>query len=306
MDSQRKAVPINSRRLPEDAPGVADTRMLPDDDFKASWDSIFLPADSKERLARSAASGFVLRSQIAFEKLPLHGIMLLVGEPGVGKTTLARGLADRLARTLHKSLGNFAYVEIDPHRLTSSSLGRSQREVEGMFSQTLNELAAGGPVVVLIDEVETLFTDRARLSFEANPADVHRAVDAALVGLDRLARAHAHIALIATSNFPQAIDEALSSRADFVYTVPLPDPQAREAILTDTISALVDLYPGAKRLLDHQSLGQAVGASDGMDGRRLRKAVAAACAMRDETAIDAGQVTSPDLLGAIEILKAAL
>lgn len=249
--------------------------------------------------------GFVLRSQIAFEKLPLHGIVLLVGEPGVGKTTIARGLADRLARTLNKSLGNFAYVEIDPHRLTSSSLGRSQREVEGRFSQTLNELAAGGPVVVLIDEVETLATDRARLSFEANPADVHRAVDAALVGLDRLARAHPHIALIATSNFPQAIDEALSSRADFVYAVPSPDPRAREAILTDTISALAAVYSGASRLLDRQTLNEAVRASEGMDGRRLRKAVAAACAMREETTGDPGQLTGPDLLGAIEMLKRA-
>ena len=45
-------------------------------------------------------------------------------------------------------------------------------------------------MIVLLDEVETLFTDRTALSMEANPIDVHRAVDAALVGLDRLARNH--------------------------------------------------------------------------------------------------------------------
>jgi pachytene checkpoint protein 2 len=302
MATQREANPINGRRLPEDAPGVADTRMLPDDNFRASWDSVFLPEGSKELLARAAASGFVLRSAIPFEKLPLHGIILLVGQPGVGKTTLARGLADRIARVL-RNLGDFAYVEIDPHRLTSSALGRSQREVEGLFSRTLHELAASGPAVVLLDEVETLVTDRARLSFEANPADVHRAVDAALVGLDRLARTHPHISLIATSNFPQAIDEALESRADLIYTVPLPDPSAREAILADTINALAASYPGAKALLDSRSLADAVRATDGMDGRRLRKAVAGACAMRDDTAVDPNKVTGPDLLHAVEMLR---
>jgi hypothetical protein len=42
-----------------------------------------------------------------------------------------------------------------------------------------------------------------------------------------------------------------------------------------------------------------------MDGRRLRKAVAAACAMRDETAVDPSKVTGADLLQAVEMLKGA-
>jgi SpoVK/Ycf46/Vps4 family AAA+-type ATPase len=288
-------VPIHRRRLPEDAPGVADARMLPDDEFRASWEAIFLPDDAKEQLAQGAASSMVLRSKVAFERLPLHGITLLVGEPGVGKTTLSRGLADRVARML-KSLGQFAYVEIDSHRLTSSALGRSQREVETLFSETLGELAAAGPMVVLFDEIETLITSRSRLSFDTNPADVHRAVDAALVGLDRLGRSHHHIVVLGTSNFPEALDQALASRADRVYSVPLPGDEARRAILTDTIKALGDPYPGVLRLLDATCLDKAVKASKGLDGRRLRKAVATACALHDETAIDPGALTEADLL----------
>jgi AAA+ superfamily predicted ATPase len=174
-----------------------------------------------------------------------------------------------------------------------------------MFSQTLDELAAGGPVVVLLDEVETLATDRSRLSFDTNPADVHRAVDAALVGLDRLARQHTHVAIIATSNFPEAIDGALESRADLVFTVPMPDTRGRAAIITDTVEALGEAYPGTRRLIGHESLDRAVAASDGMDGRRLRKAVAAAFAMRDETVADPNLVTLADLLAAIETFRGA-
>ena len=81
-------------------------------------------------------------------------------------------------------------MEIDPHGLASSSLGRSQRSVSQLFRSVLKEYAASSPLIVLFDEVETVFTDRQALSLEANPVDVHRAVDAALVGLDNLARRH--------------------------------------------------------------------------------------------------------------------
>jgi hypothetical protein len=52
--------------------------------------------------------------------------------------------------------------------------------VEQLFSITLDEHASAGPTIMLLDEVETLFTDRAAMSMDANPIDVHRAVDAAL------------------------------------------------------------------------------------------------------------------------------
>ena len=291
------------RALPStDMPGLADTRLLPDPDFAQSWDAIVLADDVKARLVRQAVSVLTLRPAVPFELLPLHGVLLLVGPPGVGKTTVARGLADRVSQVV-SGLGDFAFIELDPHALTSSSLGRSQRAVEHLFSEVLEEQAAIGPLIVLIDEVETIATDRSRLSLETNPVDVIRAVDAALVGLDRLARRFSNVLILATSNMHDAIDPALLTRADFICDVPVPDAGARRAIIEQTVSAVGQAFPGARRLLEPAALQRAVKASDGLDGRRLRKAFAAACSARAENQADPDRVTIEDYVSALEQMR---
>ncbi|WP_171064630.1 ATP-binding protein [Actinomadura soli] len=278
--------------------GVADARLLPNDSFEAAWSSIFFPDDAKGRLLQTVVSNIRLRATVPFEALPLHGVVLLTGRPGVGKTTVARGLADKIARTV-SGLGSWAFIEIDPHALASSSLGRSQRSVEELFGRLLEEQAQQGPLVVLLDEVETLLTDRAALSMEANPIDVHRAVDAALVGLDRLAQRHPGVVVLATSNFPGAIDPALSSRADLIIRIPVPDPRGRRLILEHTIAAVAAAFPGAQPLLAAAVLDRAAQLAEGLDGRRLRKAVAVACANEH---CDPERVTPEDLYATLRIM----
>lgn len=294
-----ESVPPPVRPLPPiDSPGLIDVRHLPDASFSEAWDAVILDQEEKRRIAQTAAAGFVLRRSISFERLPLHGVVLLVGPPGTGKTTFARGLADRLAQML-SSLGQFAYLEVSPHNLASSSLGRSQQAVQQLFDNTISETAMSGPLVVLIDEVETIATDRGQLSFDANPADVHRAVDAALIGLDSISRRHSDVVFIATSNFPDAIDGALTSRADLVVPIDLPNLKARRAILADTITALAGAFPNACGLLADEVLDEAAEKSVGLDGRRLRKTIVAAAGLSGAATLDPGKVRAEDLLAAI-------
>ena len=105
-----------------------------------------------------------------------------------------------------------------------------------------------GVAIVLLDEVETLAVSRHRLSLEANPIDVHRATDAALAGMDRLTREHRNVLLIATTNFPEALDEAVLSRADHIEEIGLPTTPRRRDIIADTLESIGAVWKGARRL----------------------------------------------------------
>ncbi len=280
-------------------PGIFDICKLPDPEFSELWDAIIMDSALKDRLLAHAVLNFTLRPKISRAKIPLHGIILLAGVPGTGKTSLAKGLASRASDVL----GPINYLEVDPHSLTSAALGKSQKAVTELGSR-IAEFASQGKTIVLLDEVETLVSDRAKLSLEANPVDVHRATDAALVQLDHLAAQFPQLLFIATSNFPQAIDAAFLSRADFVLTVPLPTEQAVREILKSTLDGLGEVFPAVKRLAAETAFAQVARACIGLDGRQLRKLVASACTLDKQTALDPSRLTVQDLLQAANHVQA--
>ena len=173
--------------------------------------SIVLDEHIKQQLLGQAVLNFTIRRRVPRTVLPLHGVILLVGPPGTGKTSLARGLAHRVAESFKGKA--FRLIEVEPHSLTSSMLGKSQRAVTELFSQAVAESAERGSTIVLLDEVETLAADRAKMSMDANPIDAHRATDAVLIQLDALAERFPDLLFVATSNFPGAVDSAFTSAA---------------------------------------------------------------------------------------------
>ena len=286
------------RKSTEAMETIVDRLELPDNDLARAWTTVALPEHVRDRLLAQCLLALQLRQHFAFETIPVHGLIVLSGQPGTGKTTLARGLANRVSEALTGAKALF--IQIDPHALTSAALGRSQKEVAKLFHQVIPEHASDGPCIVLLDEVETLAPDRRRMSFETNPIDAHRATDAALAGLDLLTRKHRNVLLIATTNFPGAVDRALLSRADWIEDIELPSAEARAAIIGDVLDQIATVWP---RVADLKSdIRSFVTVSEGLDGRRLRKAVISAAAVSIETARDPNKLKTEHVLSTLKTL----
>ena len=284
-----------------DHKGILSHFKLPHAEFDSLWERIIVPAELKERLISQILLEFTVRREIERGALPLHGLILLAGPPGTGKTTLAKAAASKAAGFLNGRHPQF--IEVEPHGLTSSSLGKSQREMHQFFNGTIAEFAKQGPLIVLLDEVETMAVDRQKLSLEANPIDVHRATDAVLASLDHLAADYPDLIFIATSNFEAAVDGALLSRADVIIRIEKPDPEACAAILSDTLSVMGKKWKKLTHLSDQPSFKEAAKAAHGLDGRQIRKAVLQACAINRDVAQDPNLLSIDNLIAVLKHTK---
>jgi SpoVK/Ycf46/Vps4 family AAA+-type ATPase len=280
---------VPSVTVPPGIEGIVAITELPDPAFADRWDRIIVDPNLKDRLLNFLVFSLRHRAGVQPVGLPLHGLVVLAGPPGTGKTTLAGGVADRAARELDQPV---LFVDVDPHSFPSQLLGESQRSVARLFERTLPDLAARGlPTVVLLDEVESLAVSRSGASLETNPVDVHRATEAVLAGVDFVARTCPGVTFIATTNHPTGVDVAFMSRADLVEGMGYPDADAVHAILVDTLRELTDHPPdgvGLRRLAERCAESQ-------VDARQVRKLALRAITERRDLALDPSGIRIDDL-----------
>jgi SpoVK/Ycf46/Vps4 family AAA+-type ATPase len=278
--------------------------VAPDKHLDGLWESIVVDSDVKKRLLNHSLLALELRKQLPFTCTALHGLMLLIGRPGTGKTTLARGLVTQLALRVPKKKARL--IEVNPHGLMSAEHGQTQQLVDGLLREHIPALAAADgslPTIVLLDEVESMAVARSEASLSANPADVHRATDAVLSAIDGGTVDNPHIVVVATSNFPEALDEALRSRADSVIELPLPGRDAILEILKKTLSGFAPANKHFAELAGNGRLVKVACELVGCDARRARKVVTEAIALKTDTVLDFGKLTVDDLLVAAKHAK---
>lgn len=275
--------------IPPGIEGIVGIAELPDPAWVDRWDRIVVPEGLKDQLLNYMLFSLRHRGRIHAVGLPIHGLVILSGPPGTGKTTLAGGLANRAAEELGETI---LFVDINPHAFPSQLLGESQRSVARLFERTLPDLAARGlPTVVLLDEVEAMAVSRSGASLETNPVDVHRATEAVLAGVDFVARTCPKVTFVATTNHRPGVDVAFMSRADLVEELGYPDAPAIHAILVDTLRELTDRPLDGTTL---QDLARRCAASR-VDARQVRKLILRAICNRRELARDPSSIEVADL-----------
>uniref|UniRef100_A0A0K0DKR9 AAA domain-containing protein n=1 Tax=Angiostrongylus cantonensis TaxID=6313 RepID=A0A0K0DKR9_ANGCA len=131
---------------------------LPCLEFENLWENLVYDSDLKNEILSYVHTLIKLSDKGADMKvINVNRLIILLGPPGSGKTTLCRGISQHLSIRLNSRFSASVMVEINSHSLFSKWFSESGKLVLKMFDQ-IDELAEDEKcmVFVLIDEVESL------------------------------------------------------------------------------------------------------------------------------------------------------
>ncbi|WNO53985.1 CDC48 family AAA ATPase [Stakelama saccharophila] len=207
-----------------------------------------------------------LRYPELFQRLgvdPPKGV-LLHGPPGTGKTRLARAVANE---------SDAQFFLINGPEIMGSAYGESEKRLREVFE----EATKSAPSIVFIDEIDSIAPKRDKVQGEAEK----RLVAQLLTLMDGL-EARANLVVIAATNRPEAIDEALRrpGRFDREIVVGVPDERGRREIL--------GIHTRGMPLADNVDIGELARTTYGFVGADI-------AALTREAAIEAVRRIMPKL-----------
>jgi SpoVK/Ycf46/Vps4 family AAA+-type ATPase len=252
------------------------------------WNEIANLRDAKKAIEESIV--FPVKRADLFPLGWPRGI-LFFGPPGCGKTLLAAAIATEIEAV---------FYSVDAASIMSKWLGESEKNVSELFNSAHRTVAEGHPVIIFIDEVDSLVGIRS----EEVGGEV-RARNQFLKEMDSILdkRNPTHVYIIGATNKPWALDEPFIRRFQKRIYVPLPGSEARREMF--------DIYSKNLRLsrdVDPQLIVERTAGYSGSDFRDIFQGAQTRVVrefFEDRTALKTqGQTRSITMEDFIEILKA--
>lgn len=213
---------------------------------KVPWEKVRLEQETKGKIME-AINTFL---QAGEGQRSRRG-MIFSGPPGTGKTLIAKSLASEkqcyfLAPTLAELKGEY--------------IGQSSAKIKRVFDRA----RANEPTILFIDEADTVFPSRALGGRDGDSYAMDmvnqflQEIDGAKTGLQK-------IFIIAATNRPESIDEAITSRLGQPEEIPLPSKEIRKLIFEDNFSEGDTRFELTGKIFEEFLLNK----SDKMSGRDI-------------------------------------